>query len=1719
MCQTMVADSDATHTRTGCTKRYTWSETVHEIELRLPLPVGTKRSQLAITLHDDASGANLWRTEIETTGGRESYAERALLRVRPAFWPDPLVDGVLRGAVDPRESSYQLVATGGSDAWDCLVISLRKAESAKGWWGGVVHDEAPADADWPAAAAAAGGDLPRDAARLVQLMATSLDNAELACRCAEALAALADAGRSAELLAAKALAQLTRTMRTHPGLAALQAAGCAVLASAPMCVDAPAGTIEAVLTSQLLGAALSAVLRHPASPLVQLHGAHAMLNTARGGEALATALLKGEGGALLAAMLQQPAPVCDTACAALGSLARLGPKAEAALVHQGAAAALISAAAASPRGAQWRARCASVIFSLCEATDAMLLRALLAAGLVPTLVALCAADDADERTRVRSAHALGALSWRGSSSVLRQQVKQALRMARASRALVLACDAHPRRLALRTGCMLLLGELSAPAPVAEKSLSAEDEERLRRGELLPVKRAPLVPVPKMPSKKRVAEEVEGAEAEAEVRAADAASGQPGCGGLSEAVTSDGAVGIEEADALNMARDAEEESEALSMALEGSSDEIRELLDLEARFLVGFLRREVVGGVGGDGGDGGDGKVFVGFERFETQKAMVRAAKAAAPIEDSHMSSSSGGSGGSSGSSRELLAARMQAAADTAAALAHGMQAAADTAAALAHEDALELDACTHAAKQLETDGARDHARSLAVTVLQRMAAQGEAQRAALVRHDAISVAVAALRATARWGERQAQLCTALAHLSCTAAEQAALHACPNVIAELTETYEDALVAGLDAASHRMRAEIGILLSNLAAGGDGSAEVGMRASGADEALDEARAEGTSLAAPSRARAVSSTSLAALTHKRVLEALETAPHHGALLMSACTLFGAVIERAAMLASQAQAAGELLNLGVLKVVATGLRRHAHSDAVAGASLKLLAMLCRWQPRAALLLRRLHAVQPCLDIVQRSLRGAHEGAHEGATFPLMLAACDLVHALATAQGIMPRLPPLSLPLDVAEAVPLLLRAVAGATSAHALASTAERRAGWALITRHARQAVSWLAVSAGGQGAWAWAAAHDVDGALAALAEPLSTDCSILGAESLGRALHAAPTHTRLLHDASAELHKQLTRRHRRLLPAQLLGLGLVQTLVAAVRELGVGRELGVDTPPPLPLQLRMPLAPTTAPAAAAASLGRIGLPNLEGRIGLAIGSVLALFAALSDDDAGLVELSRCGALPTLLPYMATPTPPPKALLHGSLLLANALRLRSASGSLEQRAAAERERRREEQQGTRAVLEAERAALLDASLPVLLRIMRLHVDADASAHEDASALGLTLDALETALDALRKLASNPGASACLRRHGALETALELAIQWPETAAAQSATDLADLARLLLLAAAHDAALGGAPNSSPTLPTPPLSAKDAEDKAEEEGEAGDAPLGEAWPPLPPPAPVALHAGAKLGGLLSWVMRASELYRPPDILTNEEKTQRALCRLLDALLCMAPADAAVGHVELEALPPLLALMRTQRADAELQAAACARLHALACTSAHLAKQLARIGTIKTLLLTMRAHLKAEEVQEHAAGILRAVVSASDGCRKLVVEGHGIPMLAVMMKKHTLCMPIQRDGAAALSTLCLHSEAGLAALAKEKEGVEVLVCAMLLCAREKVPFEQAKAALQALADAEPTLLKRIERANGKRWLRGQEPPAPVDVPTGARAAPLPAVETENILEEL
>ena len=319
---------------------YTYSESYTEIEVLIPIPTGTKRSQLSITLHDEASGANLWRAEIETAGGEERHVPQARLSVRPAFWPEPLLDGILRGPVDARDSLYQLTASNGGDAWDCVQVSLRKAPQAEGWWGGVVEGDSTVDDGSDSHMNASFHD--EDAARLVQRMSTSMDSAAVLCQCAQICVRLADAGRSNELIVTKALAQLAMVMRAHSTVPELQAAGCAVLARAPVTSDDASASIDTVYDSQLLAAVMSAILRHPANTLIQLHGARALLHVSGGEARMRNALLAAEGAALLATMLQQPAPACDAACEALRRLMRSGPKASAALINQGVASTLIT---------------------------------------------------------------------------------------------------------------------------------------------------------------------------------------------------------------------------------------------------------------------------------------------------------------------------------------------------------------------------------------------------------------------------------------------------------------------------------------------------------------------------------------------------------------------------------------------------------------------------------------------------------------------------------------------------------------------------------------------------------------------------------------------------------------------------------------------------------------------------------------------------------------------------------------------------------------------------------------------------------------------------------------------------------------------------------------------------------------------------------------------------------------------------------------------------------------------------------------------------------------------------------------------------------------------------------------------------------------------------------------------------------------------------------
>ena len=54
--------------------------------------------------------------------------------------------------------------------------------------------------------------------------------------------------------------------------------------------------------------------------------------------------------------------------------------------------------------------------------------------------------------------------------------------------------------------------------------------------------------------------------------------------------------------------------------------------------------------------------------------------------------------------------------------------------------------------------------------------------------------------------------------------------------ELIELYEDALVAGIDADSHRLRTEVSICLANLASGDGGAAREAILSAGGEEAVD-------------------------------------------------------------------------------------------------------------------------------------------------------------------------------------------------------------------------------------------------------------------------------------------------------------------------------------------------------------------------------------------------------------------------------------------------------------------------------------------------------------------------------------------------------------------------------------------------------------------------------------------------------------------------------------------------------------------------------------------------------------------------------------------------------------------------------------------------------------------------------------------------------------------
>ncbi|KAL1529832.1 hypothetical protein AB1Y20_000764 [Prymnesium parvum] len=1576
-------------TLSGATERYSWRETSTELELSVPLPLNTKRSQLQVTLLDAASGENLWATRIETAGGAPRLAENAVLRVRPMFLPEAVVDGVLRGVVDVEASSYEMVSTTGGGAWDGLVITLRKPAGG-GWWEGVVKGEGGGGGGGASARAA-------DPASLVLRMMAHAQSAAVQVECALGCVAQAAEGKAAELVSAKALAQVATAMAQHPEERLLQLAGCALLAAAPMSTNG--ATTAAVVESRLLGACVKAMWRTPNDEALHVQGARALLRFVEGGKECVAEVVAAEGVSLATGMLRLPSPARDLACEVLRRLATSGRPCQLALVQQGGAASLLQSVASEAEPASWRVRCLLVLHSLLMGGDVDVIKWLLSSGLLRVLLSLGAALRSERNVQLLIMHQLGALTWRSNSASLRASLTADLKNAGAAQALIAASRAHPECEALRVASVKMLLEVSDHVvdPYGTKRLVGNTDHKaaakLSWGELTQRKPTPAVPQPK--NGKALKTSSWNPRADDDPQEAPPPEAPPAPVEPTAAVPEEALV-----------KRLVDEAEAAAQA-EAAAGEREGWVERSCRFLLDALAERPVDAASSE----------AAASRDEPPRVASGAGVVALPA-----------------ALREVHAAAVDEA-------------------KLVEELGLreEAAAAAEAAAELESEAAVEVSRGQTVKCIYRMAlessAEGELQRRWFFQLGGQELLLRAMRRHARHGDRVHQLCAALAQLSTSEEQQVSLLHLGLAVRDLIEMHEDALVSGLDASAHRMRREVGICLSNIAHGPEGQRET-VEKEGAQEALEEAVHD--------------CDGLNTMSLNSLVNAMDESQHNAVLQLEACRLLSEQLASAMSEHRQTQTCAEFIDAGVVRSVTRALLRHLGAISLVVAALKLLGVICRWQPSAALLLRGTRAVTCTLRLLDAAL--------DRLNAPLSLAAAELLHWVAVAQVV----------LSHASSAPALLEPVDAAAPLQRLSSWqlepvekkgkgdevyAQNKQDEKLLKlggRHARRALSWLLSYAPAE--WDRLRARAGKGLDSALEETLAPDLADLATEGIARAIRAHPTHLTMLRDASEELRHRLTSLTKPLQPGKVIELQVMPLMLRAIKA-----------------------SDTFDPAVAAAA-----------------GAVLGLASQLSLDGGCLEVLMEHKALSVLLPYMTAASPPPHALLNGSLLLANALHLRDGVGTLQQRAEEQKRALIERERGEFDAREAERQKLLQASMPVLLRVIEHRGDAEN-------------EALCRVLDVLHKLATNPSAVSCLVEHGALGLALSLLVGWPEQTSLEMALDAVELVRLLLLKLAgdetaernqreHEASTGGALTVTQE--------EEADDDLQKKEKA-----------IRPERPerIAVFCGEHLVPMLRSLAELSSKYATQEddsivLQMAKSKLQRALAALEAALLSGAKAGANLDDPELAALRPLIALMKTHRGEPEVQWIGCQALADLSQIPV-LAKEVARVGSIKTILLAMKSHIKNEEVQAEAVRAIQGISVASDGCRKLLVDNFAVPMLIAVMKRHSLVVELQRNGCVALTELILGSNGeGRTALQKEREGVEVMVSSMLLCAAEGCFYTSAQIALQSLADADASLVSRIARANGKKYLRKDEIRPKVDsMPQGTTPAFSASKEHDGALE--
>jgi hypothetical protein len=964
------------------------------------------------------------------------------------------------------------------------------------------------------------------------------------------------------------------------------------------------------------------------------------------------------------------------------------------------------------------------------------------------------------------------------------------------------------------------------------------------------------------------------------------------------------------------------------------------------------------------------------------------------------------------------------------------------------------EACTHQTVResaglvaRETDKARrllgapaKEAFGTALTLLDKMSRTGGAWRAALCQCGAHGIVVSALRQHQNDGRHCAMLCSVLAWMSSNRQEQDAL-AAANAAPLLIDIYNDA-VMGLDSSSARTMVDIATVMANMALGGSREALLSL---GAEEALDAAEED----AAP-----LLTMKLAAL-----VERMRREPHsalcqlHGCLrliqLLDAPAAEEGLPARTAAQTERARREGVelpgtppapyakgLLEAGVVKIAVDAIDYHAQTAAVLVAAMQLLSLLSAAEAGTVAFVESARGVPHVLAALQGAL-GPSPPSTDAATDnrKVLTAACGTLHHLAAAQAFLQAsgTPSKVTVVNVASAGPLLLRASIAAQDSEPPAAVATQ------ARSHADAALSWLSLDR-----YNWSsmlAALDADddsrlsgAARAAMDTPLSSDLSRLAPAALVRLMRGHGSHDRLLQDGADVLRHAFEQ--GLLTPASVVELDIVPTIVDAVDAVMDGRN--------------------------------------------SLGSLMAMLSTLTShrDTRRLVLQSNVTS--RLVPLLAQAVDPPGdkrslwalVLLHGCQILGDAMRQ-----SAEDRVLRDRRGHAASEGDSLAVVERESAAPVAAALPALLHVLSKH------GSDQSMAIG-------PCLGALKAISGTPAGAEALLSAGVLQLAVGLKTSWPPGASFKAVVDVFDVIRTLLCAA-------GCPVVTDSVDQQP-----------------DAPQTDG-----PGADILAALTSERPSLVTWVVAASSLTTTPndsamagakagavqidtaagprdDVVDTPTLSMAATALLSTLLLWEVVATShddilsAPSNPDTEtppvALRPLLACMKEHRASEAVQLSGCSAL-AFCSRHARYQRPLARCGAVKTILFAMRTHIRSEDTQSFAVRALRHMSLGDDSCVEALVNANAIAMLAAVLRRHDAHLQVQSDGCACLGELVLRSAEGLAAAVKDKDATEALVGALRQCSMDERAFLRGQEALRGLAAVGPTFVKRIERANGSKFL--------------------------------